>query len=506
MMRPYSSTTKSFRQLSAKPWEKVQTRVFACKARSEEWSDVLGQLRMSTKKNGRYFSFSTSTKPASRSETISFGAASINGTSVVAEPIATFRDSDNRENQRAPVDRSNNKEPHPQRIWRAPDYENNNNSNNNESNGASSATQSTVWNHRVVDTQQQSELHALFSRLEAQEQAGGRLRQRGYGVLHHDPSTDIQLLTDNYTVKSIASALRDREDALQYAAVLAEQGKIEELHEFLQIYHPRHVLDRRYRKQVPPNTSEQFSPEEQEQAALPNDVTKSLHRGNLELIRKTLMRRPRTITQAHKKRAGVVIALCTVNQVPCVLLEKRAAHLRAHPDEVCLPGGMVCDARDKSIVSTCLREMREEIGGLEEREPDILGVLRCNWGEIHHLVNVAVTPVVVSWGELPADLHPSPDEVSQVFTVPLASLLDKSLWVKREELAPVFVGGPEVIWGLCGYILERFTWDVLIPNSQKRFSKHSMEEPLSTRWMNETASVPVQEVLQRLDAQNNRPL
>ena len=106
------------------------------------------------------------------------------------------------------------------------------------------------------------------------------------------------------------------------------------------------------------------------------------------------MRMPRTVTQAHDKRAGVVIALCTVDGVPCILLEKRAPHLRSHPNEVALPGGMVCDVQDPSIVSTCLREMKEEINGLPEEPVDVLGVLRCNWGDIQHLVNIAVSRTV----------------------------------------------------------------------------------------------------------------
>lgn len=306
------------------------------------------------------------------------------------------------------------------------------------------------WKERVVDRYASTqELLALELQIEAQETSGGRLRKRQLGVLHEDPATDMQLLTDNYTVKAVASALRDREDALQYAAVLAAEGDYQTLVQHLRVFHPQYVLERRASK-----TS--------------TNITQSLHRGNIEVIRKALMRMPRTVTTAHDKRAAVVIALCTVNQVPCVLLEKRARHLSSHPNEVCLPGGMVCDVQDQSIVNTCLREMKEEIGGLlnEDENPDVLGVFRCNWGEIHHLVNVAVTPVVCFLGELPEHLTPSEDEVAQVFTVPLDCLIDKSLWIHREGLAPIFVGAHEVIWGLTGYILERFAKDILIPNSR----------------------------------------
>ena len=69
---------------------------------------------------------------------------------------------------------------------------------------------------------------------------------------------------------------------------------------------------------------------------------------------------------------------------------------------------MVCEISDDTIVATCLREMREEIGGLP-RTVNVLGVYRMNWGDLHHLVGVAVTPVVCFLGELPLKLHPNPD-------------------------------------------------------------------------------------------------
>lgn len=176
---------------------------------------------------------------------------------------------------------------------------------------------------------------------------------------------------------------------------------------------------------------------------------------------------------------GVVIPLCIQNGVPSLLLEKRSPHLRAHPDEVCLPGGMVCSINDSTIVSTCLREMKEEIEGLDMNIVQVLGVLRCNWGEVHHLVGVAVTPVVCFLGEIPDadELRPNTDEVAKVFTIPLTDLLESSLWVHKEDLAPIFIGGPEVIWGLTGYILEKFVKDIILPNHVRKdhhLSHHSL--------------------------------
>eukprot|EP00977_Amphora_coffeiformis_P020588 scaffold8374_cov175-Amphora_coffeaeformis.AAC.27 len=115
--------------------------------------------------------------------------------------------------------------------------------------------------------------------------------------------------------------------------------------------------------------------------------------------------------------------------------------------------------------------MKEEIGGLPSII-NVLGVYRMNWGDLHHLVGVAVTPVVCFLGELPLQLHPNPDEVSQVFTVSLRSLAEPKFWVHKEGLAPMFLGGPHAIWGLTGYILNRFSKDILRPNRNKQNITH----------------------------------
>jgi nudix motif 8 len=290
-----------------------------------------------------------------------------------------------------------------------------------------------------------SKLDELLSTISSQEKRGGRMKQSQLGVLREDPSEDMRLLVENYTVPALASALRDREDVLQQCAQLLQKGDLDQLSVLLQPYQREYVLQRRITEETTLDLSEH-----------------GLTSTPLEQLRKALHRMPRRVTQAHQKRAGVVVALCNVDGVPSVLLEKRSKHLRAHPDEVCLPGGMVCSASDPTIVATCLREMGEEIEGLPEESIRVLGILRCNWGEVHHLVGVAVTPLVAFVGELGERvLRPNPSEVSQVFTIPLEEFMDRSLWIHREGLAPIFTGGPHPIWGLTGYILERFVKDIL---------------------------------------------
>ena len=196
---------------------------------------------------------------------------------------------------------------------------------------------------------------------------------------------------------------------LQLCASLLSENKLNKLAETLRPFERQYVELRRQSKNY-------------------MDLTKKpgLDTSGLEMIRKGLMRMPRRVSQAHQHRAGVVLPLCNVNGIPSILFEKRAKELRAHPDEVCLPGGMVSTRIDQSIASTCLREMEEEIKGISMDDVVVLGILRCNWGEVTQLTGIAVTPLVCFIGEIgDVQLKPNPDEVSECFTVPLSLILER---------------------------------------------------------------------------------
>lgn len=269
------------------------------------------------------------------------------------------------------------------------------------------------------------------------------MKQSQLGVLREDPHEDMRLLMENFTVSSLASAVRDREDTLQHCATLLSQNRIAELTKILNPYERQFILSRRRSKEKI------------------LDFRGGFNNQNIELLRKGLNRMPRTVSTAYSKRAGVVLPLCNVDGIPCILFEKRSRRLRAHPDEVCLPGGMVSEGDDKTIIQTCLREMDEEIG-VGSESATVLGVLRCNWGEVHHLVGVAVTPVVCYLGDLDKfQLHPNPDECAECFTVPLELFLDRDRWVHKQHYAPFFTGGPHIIWGLTGYIIHRLVIDLM---------------------------------------------
>jgi hypothetical protein len=116
-----------------------------------------------------------------------------------------------------------------------------------------------------------NDLEALLERIERQEFEGGRMRDSQYGVLHEDPAVDMRLLTENYTVHSLASALRDREEMLQFASQLAAEGDFKTLQVYLRDCHPDVILERRHRSRR-------------------LDLRKPLNATSLETIRKGLMR------------------------------------------------------------------------------------------------------------------------------------------------------------------------------------------------------------------------
>ncbi|MEI6419567.1 MAG: CoA pyrophosphatase [Sphingomonadales bacterium] len=114
--------------------------------------------------------------------------------------------------------------------------------------------------------------------------------------------------------------------------------------------------------------------------------------------------------------AAVLLALSDEAE-PQLLLTRRTAHLKRHAGQVAFPGGRV-DPGDASAIAAALREAEEEVA-LPRHVVDVLGTMdtyRTGTGYI-------ITPVV---GVVPAGLTliPQPDEVAEVFQVPLAHVLD----------------------------------------------------------------------------------
>jgi len=134
--------------------------------------------------------------------------------------------------------------------------------------------------------------------------------------------------------------------------------------------------------------------------------------------------------------AAVLIPLCNVDNKPSILFEVRGKTLRMHSGEVSFPGGRVDDT-DDSFIATALRETNEEVGLVAEQieilgevgPPELsLGGMRV-WpyvGFIHSEGSSSsqATDLDTPLPSLPLSaLKPSQPEVAQVFSLPLADLI-----------------------------------------------------------------------------------
>jgi len=151
------------------------------------------------------------------------------------------------------------------------------------------------------------------------------------------------------------------------------------------------------------------------------------------------------------KPAAVLVA---VTQDANLILTKRSAHLKNHPGQIAFAGGRMDDT-DRDLTHTALREAQEEIG-LDPTSATILGELSFH----ETITNYMVTPVVAI---VPSGLtfNAEPGEVDEVFTVPLAHVLNRDsyriegrYWQGSKRFYYTVPYGPYYIWGATARILH----------------------------------------------------
>jgi 8-oxo-dGTP pyrophosphatase MutT (NUDIX family) len=159
------------------------------------------------------------------------------------------------------------------------------------------------------------------------------------------------------------------------------------------------------------------------------------------------------IGSATRRSAAVLLGIREGVQ-PRLVFTVRNGQLLAHAGQVAFPGGGTEPADVGRAVATALRERQEEIG-LYPALVTPLGYLDC----LETISGYCVTPVVARIAAR-AQLYPAPEEVAEVFEVPVEFFLDthnlrRYTMEFRGVQRPMveFVHGGHRIWGATAAIV-----------------------------------------------------
>ncbi|MCW2791580.1 MAG: ADP-ribose pyrophosphatase YjhB, family [Nocardioides sp.] len=141
---------------------------------------------------------------------------------------------------------------------------------------------------------------------------------------------------------------------------------------------------------------------------------------------------------------------------PDLLLTERAHHMRSHPGQVSFPGGSIDPGETPR--QAALREAQEETG-LDPGGVHVFAELPQLWLPPS---NFAVTPILGWWREPTEVTVVDPDEVHEVYRVPISELVDPThrIAVRHPSgwVGPGFLIGEAkdvILWGFTAGIIAR---------------------------------------------------
>lgn len=196
----------------------------------------------------------------------------------------------------------------------------------------------------------------------------------------------------------------------------------------------------------------------------------------LEKVNKLKGRSAKILGQEHALDFAVLLPLVYVDNKINVLFQKRASNLMHQPGEISFPGGKI-EEYDGSPEKAAVRETCEELG-LQPNNIEVIAPLDINVSPF----NVIVYPFVGFIDNI-QNVIPSPDEVEEVFCVPLEHLLENApikhnMWLNVDaeqdfpfDLIPqgknypfgkayipqlFWIWQEYVIWGLTARILNNY--------------------------------------------------
>lgn len=153
-------------------------------------------------------------------------------------------------------------------------------------------------------------------------------------------------------------------------------------------------------------------------------------------------------------RAGVLVPLVDSGGIQELIFTQRTETVETHKGQIAFPGG-VADAADENIVATAVRELEEETG-IARWAVRTVGLL----DDLATPTGFLITPVVGVFDNLPS-MAPNPEEVAEVFTVPLEFFLDpRNRTVERHSLQGVeregwrYTHQGRTIWGATAVIIR----------------------------------------------------
>jgi 8-oxo-dGTP pyrophosphatase MutT (NUDIX family) len=173
----------------------------------------------------------------------------------------------------------------------------------------------------------------------------------------------------------------------------------------------------------------------------------------LTLLRQKLSANEAATIAGDYAEAAVLVAVVQGAHESEIILTQRAGHLQLHPGESAFPGGKK-ECQDASLWQTALRESQEEIA-LPPHSVEYLGVLDQQLTRTNFQVSAFVGLLSGS-----IELKPDPNEIADIFTVPLRFFLNpinlqmtEGLYQNTLKQVPGFHYGQYQIWGVTALII-----------------------------------------------------